>query len=377
MRKIIYLLVLNLVILLALQGCNADKSTNNIEGKSKKLTHARLFKIKEIDEHTTLVDLINPWDTTTYLGHFALVERGHEAAPKTPDYYNQIEVPIKNSVVYSGLHTALINELGALESVSGVCDADYITDSATIQNIRNGKIKDCGRNNAPILEKIISLKPEAIILSPYFNSNEDTKYKPLGINVIQAADYMEKTPLARAEWIKLFGLLYGASEKADSIYSEIETKYNEIKTTAQNSRTKPTVLFDRIYSGGWDVPTSGSVTGNLIEDAGGVNPFAKYKNGGSAHLTAEEVLHTAHDADVWLIRYSGTPLTLKSLAKENDIYSKFKCYKTENIYIANSLTSQLFEDGAFHPERILLEMFKIIHPELNNEPTVYYNKIAR
>ncbi|MDE7180317.1 MAG: ABC transporter substrate-binding protein [Muribaculaceae bacterium] len=345
------------------------------EGRRVEMRHAQLLRIIEADDATTLVEIVNPWDTTKFLGKYALIERGKETPTSIPDVYMRINVPLERSVVYSGLHSSVIAELGGIGQVNGVCDVAYISDSLTSERVSNGKIIDCGSNYSPNLEKILSLKPDAVILSPYENSQDLDKFRRIGLTPVEAADYMEATPLARAEWIRLFGRLYGNKEGADSIFNQVEKDYNSLKRLASSSAERPKVLIDRIYSGVWDVPTSGSVTGIMIEDAGGRNPFNSYKDGGAAHLAPEEVLMKAGEADIWLVRYAEPKLSIDDLRKENALYARIRALTNGRVYGANTIGSGLFEDATFHPEKVLREMIILFHPESVNGPLKYYHKL--
>lgn len=375
MKKAYLIFVLALVAFASLQGCSGGKATSDSGGKEIAMGHARLLQLEEIGRGVTLVTIRSPWDSTAYLGRYALVEEGNKPEGNLPEGTQVINVPVRKSVVYSGIHTAVLNELGVLDAVKGMCDVAYVSDSATNRALKSGKIVDCGQNTSPVMERIISLRPDLVILSPYETSDESSRFAPIGINVLEAADYMEKTPLGRAEWIRLFGRLYGCGERADSLFAVIESEYNGLRQKAMKSSNKPSVLFDRLYSGVWNVPTSGSVTGIMIEDAGGRNPFASYTEGGAAHLTGEEVLHTAQNADIWLVRHSEPSVSLKSLAADSPLYSRFKAFRDGKVYGANTLDSRLFEDGAFHPEKVLREMIRLLHPELESTPLTYYTKL--
>lgn len=367
-------LILALIILSGIASCSPDRKSSNPADIDTGFKYARLISMQDLDDKSTLVTIINPWDSTAVLARYALVEKGNHVTSELPAGTVTLQVPVNNAVVYSGIHTGLLNELGSLDAVSGVCDTAYISDKATMAGVRSGEIAYCGRNTSPLLEKMILLKPEVVVLSPYENSNESSRISSFGMKVVQAADYLETTPLGRAEWMKFFGRLFGVEEKADSLFNEVEKSYLTLKNMASRSDKKPKVLFDRIYSGVWYVPTSGSVTGKLIEDAGGINPFSKYNNHGSAGLTAEEVLSTAFDSDVWLIRYSEPEVTLQSLVSEKTLYQKFNAYQNGNVYTASTINSTLFDDGAFHPEKILRELIRILHPELDKSPFEYYKK---
>lgn len=373
MKNLSYLILI--ITLLLLPSCGGNNVHTDLNAHPITLRHARNFKMCELPDGVTIVTLINPWDTLNTLAKYALIDKNAEIPLNLPEDVVIIRTPVDKSVVYSGVHVSLIDELGKGDAVSGVCDTEYIQDQKTLNAVRNGRIIDCGNYLTPNVERIISLQPEIVMLSPFENNDITAPLSKTGINLVLAADYMESTPLGRAEWMRFYGRLYGESDKADSLFTSIEKDYENLRNKTVSLKQRPAVLFDRLYSGVWDVPTSESVTGILIEDAGGSNPFMEYKNGGSAHLSSEEVLIKAHDAEIWLIRYIEPVLTLESISKENVVYSKFRAYKTGNVYGANTLKTSLFEDGAFHPNKTLREMVRILHPELESTPLNYYSRM--
>lgn len=358
-----------------LPGCRGGNVPHSGDNGQNMMRHARNILMTDEGDSLTLVTLRNPWDTTRTMARYALVPRGHRQTVQLPAGTVIIEVPLNRSIVYSGVHVSLIDEFGAMNAVTGICDGEYVSDPHVRQAIADGKITDCGNNSAPVMERIISLRPQAVLLSPYEKSDGSSIYASTGIAVVETADYMEQTPLGRAEWMRFYGRLYGKGNEADSIFNSVERSYLAMKEAAGSSENRPAILFDRIYSGTWDVPTSRSVTGRLIEDAGGNNPFADRNDGGSAHLTPEEVLYIAQNADIWLIRhFEAGGISLDQLGKDNPIYGKFKAFRNGNVFSANTLECPLFEDGAFHPDRTLREMIRLIHPEKDSSPLQYYTK---
>lgn len=374
MRKTI-LSIFTIVALSLLPSCGSGNASHSGLGDPIELRHANNLRMFAMGDTATLVSLRNPWDTVRNMARYVLVERGHAVPDSLPAGTIAITVPVEQSVVYSGVHASLIDELGALGAINGMCDVGYVNDGAARNAIATGTIADCGSSQSPNMERIVSLHPQIIILSPYEKSDEAGRFSRTGISVVKAADYLEQTPLGRAEWMRFFGRLYGKGSEADSLFNTIEKDYESLRQKTARSEHRPAVLFDRIYSGVWDVPTARSVTGRLIEDAGGSNPFGKRRESGSAHFTAEEVLYNAQNANIWLVRYFEPSLTLKSMKADNPIYAKFKAFKNGNVFGANTLEKPLFEDGAFHPNLTLREMVRLLHPEIDNTPTVYYKKI--
>lgn len=375
MKNLASILALSTLLLL-LSACVSKHA--EVEGKEIKMQHARNLKMMELSDGSTFVSIRNPWDTTKTLCEYVLVGKDNNV-PDVPEGTQIVRVPLQKSVVYSGVHLSLIEELGAGGSVNGVCDIEYINDKKIRQAVKSGGITDCGNSISPNIEVIIKLRPQAIILSPYENSNEVSKLSKTGIPVVQAADYMESSPLGRAEWMRFIGRLYGKGAEADKLYEKISNEYETLSKRALATSDKPEVLLDMIYNGFWSVPTSGSVTGRLIKDAGGRTAFEKYSQGGSANLSPEEVLVAAQNSDIWLIRHFQLPSNLDEFGAWNPIYTKFKAYKDGKVYVSDTMHTTLFEDGAFHPERILKEMILILHPELlKDSPQLnYYNKLQK
>ena len=138
-----------------------------------------------------------------------------------------VRVPIERAVVYSSVHAGVMKELGAFSAVRGVCDAQYYTMPEVQRGLADGSIADCGNSLSPTIERLVALKPDAIILSPFQNAGYGVLTN-LGVPIIECADYMEHTPLGRAEWIKLFGELLCCREKADSIFQATADEYSAL-----------------------------------------------------------------------------------------------------------------------------------------------------
>lgn len=311
----------------------------------------------------TLATIRNPWDTTKTLHRYILVADSADLPDKLPEG-TLLRTPLKNSLVYSTVHASLLSELGAADAVKGVCDAEYIRKEPLASRIRKGEIQDCGNSTSPNIEKIIRMNPDGILLSPFENSGTYGKLGELGIPLIECADYMESSPLGRAEWMKFYGLLYGERDRADEMFAQTSREYEALKDSAKTAGRKPKVVMDRLYGSAWYVPGGESTQGIFIKDAGGENPFAEKGRNGSIPLTGEQVLHQAGDADIWLIRYSqGNELTLEQLTAGNPLYAQFKAYHEGNVYGCNTVDVRLYDEMAFHPQWYLAELIRIFRGE--------------
>lgn len=318
------------------------------------------------------VTVRNPWDTVRTLQKYFLVPRD-SAMPEDQPEGTLVRIPVRNALVYSTVHTGLLDELGAVSAIGGICNSEYIKSQNIRRRIAAGAVADCGNSMAPDMEKILQLRPDVIMLSPFENNDKYSKVGEIGIPIIECADYMETSPLGRAEWVKFYGLLTGTEEAAESMFEEVEKNYLSMKGLASKATRMQKVLLDQRYGQVWNVPAGMSTTGILIQDAGGVNPFAEIRQSGSVPLAPEKVLSMAHDADVWLVRFNQTTdKSLKELADDSPVNCEFKAFKEGNVYGCNTRYSNYFEETPFHPDRILHDYIRILHPELTGDRTLHY-----
>lgn len=343
-------------------GGGAAAVRQQTPGDTVTLGYARNITIVDFDGYS-VATMRNPWDTTATLQTLILVDRD-KALPDPLPQGVVVRVPLQRSVVYAATHNALLSELGAADAIAGVCEPQYIHDSIIASRIAAGAIADCGSNFSPDLERIMQLRPDAVLLSPYEGAGGHGKLSQLGIPLIECADYMEETPLARAEWMRFFGRLVGRAAVADSLFAVTEREYDSLRATAASTASRPRVMMDRMWNGVWDVPAARSTMSHLIADAGGRNIFDHIDSPGSKALSPEQMLADAHDADIWLIRYyQPNPLTLRDLAAENPLYTRFAPYAGHRVYGCNAYVTNLFDIMPFHPQAVLADMIAVFHPE--------------
>lgn len=356
-----YLLYLYISACLLFIACNTSNSQQANITQNSLLTQAKGLVITPNNGYT-MVEIKNPWKESSVLQSYIIVPRDTDLPDNIPNGCI-IRTPLKKVLVYSSVHANAIKELGYISSVKGVCDAQYFTLPEINEGVKNGSIENVGSSMSPIIEKIIALSPDAIILSPYQNSNYEELTR-LGIPIIQCADYMEATPLGRAEWIKLFGLLYNQEEKADSIYNSVTQSYNDLAKLAANEQIKPKILSENIINGTWYVPGGESYMAKLFTDAGGRYAWSEVNTTGSIPLDMPRVLEKAHDADVWLIKSFDSTFSYSKLKAQNVLNAEFKAFKEQNIFFCDTERTTLFQDFPFHPELLLKEYIAIFHPQL-------------
>ena len=363
------------LVLTALCSCNGG-STNSVSGgDTLRLKYAGNLTIVRHRGYT-MASIADPWHKGKTLHRYVLasdsaIDRGN-LPPGTV-----IRTPMRRAVVFTTVHSSLFLSLGASDIIKGVCDLRYIKLPWIQQQCRQGNIKDCGSGMSPDIEKIIDTKPDAILLSPFENSGGYGKLNEVDIPIVECADYMESSPLGRAEWMRFFGILTGHEREADSLFAVVERQYLALKTKAMKTKNRPSVVIDKQNGSVWYVPGGQSTMGALIGDAGGNYIFAAEKKSGSIALPFETVLDKAGQADIWMLRYSGDHmLTRRELLSEYGGYGELKAYKSGQTYGCNTKTSAFYEESLFRPDQLLTDFIGIIHPEVEGiRPPKYFHRV--
>lgn len=364
-------------VLSGLCACGGGGNTVALsEGLSRadtiSMRYARNITMVEHDGFTS-VTMLNPWDTAHTLARYILIPAGASREGLPDDGSTVVEVPLRRAVVYSATHNALLSELGASGSIAGACGVEYIHDSLVVRGLAEGRILNCGNPMTPDFERIISLRPDGVLFSSMDGTNGQGRLGSLGIPLIECPDYMEESPLARAEWMRFFGRLVGEGPRADSIFAATDSAYTALRLRASGTKSRPKVILDRLFSGVWNVPGRRSTMGRMLADAGASNPYDYIDRAGSAPLSPEQALDRGHDADFWLIRYNQpNPLTLNQLGAESPIYRRLGPWGKGKVYGCNTSERDLYDVMPFHPQIVLADIISVIHPETGIVSDVRY-----
>ena len=380
MSKQLTLLSILFPVVVALASCRGGNNTSlSVEGgDTVALKYSSLLTIVEHDGYV-VADIKNPWKPGKMLHRYYLVPRTSDIQPQTSDLTDGtvIEIPIQRAAVFTTVHCALLTELGLGSHIVGVADSKYIKVPYIQQQIKAGRIVDCGNGLNPIVEKIMDVKPDVIMLSPFENSGGYGKTEEIGIPLIECAEYMETSPLARAEWMRFYGLLFGAGDKADALFHNVDSSYVALKQQAAQAGKGRSVIVDKVVGSVWYMPGGRSTIGQMLQDAGGQYPWATDDQSGSLSLPFETVLERGGESDVWMLRYSSDhDWDYKELLSGHRGYSQLKAFRQHEVYGCNVEQSHFYEDTPFHPDRLLCDFLQILHPDIIGLPPLrYYKKL--
>lgn len=352
------------VLLLSACGGGSKTSSLQAEGDTIRMKYSSLLQIVKHADYT-VVTIRNPWDTLKVLHTYLLADREKPLPEHLPEG-TVVRTPLQKSVIYSSVHCSLWSELDELKGIGGVCGLEYIKLPQIQEGCRNGSIVNVGNSMNPDIERIIDLRPDAILLSPFENSGGYGRVGKLNIPIIECADYMETSALGRAEWMRLYGLLLGKEAQADSLFAGIEKEYLTLTQQVKSQNLKrPTVISEMKNSSAWYIPGGNSTMGRLYQDAGADYVFASLSNSGSVPLAFETVFDRGGNADIWLIKYNQPQdKTYSELERDYAPYARFKAFQDRKVYGCNTNHVPFYEESLFHPELLLKDLIKIFHPEL-------------
>ena len=272
-----------IVVLAALSSCTGGStSVNSAEGDTIALKYSSNLSIVKHDGYTE-VKLRNPWKEGKTLHTYILVPQANELPADLPEG-TVIRTPVKRAVVFTTVHCSLFMTLGQQDRIVGVADLKYIKIPWIQEQCKKGLIADCGEGLSPVVEKVIDMNPDVMLLSPFENSGGYGKLEEINIPIVECAEYMETSPLGRAEWMKFYGLLLGEEAQAEKLFAEVDSSYNALKELAKTSKVSRSVIVDKVTGSVWYVPGGRSTIGQMLADAGGVYPFSGDTHSGSLSL---------------------------------------------------------------------------------------------
>jgi len=373
------------ILFLWLASCKqAVKSANHVTADKPvaaktKLLYSKGFTIQYFQNYK-LVKIVNRFSDKSDTLQYVLVNRGTPAPANYPGA-QVIQIPVQKMVVTSSMHIAMADFAGAVDAITGLAEAQYVTSPEVRKNLATGKVKEVGNGSAMNYEQIVAMKPDLVMtmgspVAPF------SRYQPLtgaGIPVIMNAEWLETTPLGRAEWVKLMAALLNKEEMVNAKFSALEKEYNRIKDLAAKTTVKPEVVIGMPFKGTWYVPDGDSYLTQFLRDAGAKYHWSDVISTGSLALDFETVAPIALKADVWL--NMGNAQSKAEIAATDQRYTHFNAYQKGALYNSNKRINDIgandyWESGSVNPHLVLADLIKIFHPELlPDHQLVYYKQL--
>ena len=343
------------------------------------LTQTNGFSVEYHDTYKVLT-VNTPTPGATDALTYVLVQCGTEA-PAGFEPAQIISVPVKRVVAMSTTYLTVLDDLGLLDRLVGVDDATYTYNQKVIDLVTAGKIKAIGSGATLNVEAAIELKPELIITYGSGSADFDSHPKLLeaGLKVVLNAEWLDASPLGRAEWSKFIALFFNQEAAAEDWFTAIADRYAQVKEIAAKAGSTPKLAYGTPYQGTWYLPGGASFAAQLIRDAGATYPYASDTSTASLPLSFEEAYSTTRDATYWINLPFVTDLA--ALVAQDSRFAEFGAYKNGAVW-NNDLRSNAaggsdyYESAVVRPDLVLADLVAIVHPDkLPGHEFYYYRQL--
>lgn len=369
--------ILKLTVFLSLFvfiSCKKETEKTTVSAVKNSVEYAKGFQLYEYPDFTVL-KVTQPWQDAKETFTYVLAND----LSKIPDSLKNkvsIQIPVKTAVVTSTTHIPSLVALGESEALVGFPHLEYISSEVIRKNINAGKIKELNDNESVNLELTIDLNPEVIVAHSMEANNQKIKsLENAGLKVLLNGDWIETTPLGKAEWIKFFGVLFDKNQEAAVYFNSIVTDYNQAKELVKDVKELPVVFSGSMYQDVWYAPQGESWMAYFIKDAKGQYIWADTKGTGSLSLSFETVLDKAQNAEIWI--GPGQFTSYEELKNNNKHYTEFSAYKNRKVFTYSAKKGPtggviFYEEAPNRPDLILKDLIFILHPEKLPEYTPYF-----
>ena len=364
------------ILIVLYSGCNSPEN-NNHRINSNHYAHG--FQIEKTGNVTELT-VFNPWEKADNVSiRYFLVEKD-KSVPDSLAGERIIRTPLERVICLSTTHIGFLDVLEETATVVGISGSQYVSSENVRKRLEGGESPDVGYGQNLNYELIVNQNPELVMV--YGIGSEVTSYvqklEELKIPVVMVAEYLEETPLGKAEWIKFFGTFFQKENEAQLYFEQVENEYHRLKKLAAEANEKPKVLVGSPYKDSWWIPGGNSYLANLIADAGGDYVGKENPSNESYVISFEHALTFADEADVWI--------NMGNLASKDEIlitderFKNFGVFKNGKLFnnikrLSKHGGNDFWESGTVNPHVILHDLITVFHPELAEKNMVYYQEI--
>ncbi|HEV3413832.1 MAG TPA: ABC transporter substrate-binding protein [Puia sp.] len=301
------------------------------------------------------------------------------AVPPGHAHAQVIRIPVRSMIVMGSPHIAQAEFAGVADRITGVGNGDYVYCPLVREGLQTGRVRQVGLESGLNNELVISMRPGILMTmtNPDAAFGEYATLMDAGIPVLPNADWLETTPLGKAEWVKLMGALTNREDLVNMKFDSIEQAYLRLAAIGNAAAIKPSVIIGMPFKGTWYTPAGESYVAQLLRDAGASYYWSDTKGTGSLALNFETVAPEALKADFWLD--AGDVNSKKDILSQDARYGAFRAFRSDAVYNYNRRvndhgSSDYWESGAVNPQRVLADLIRILHPGTLPADTLMYYK---
>ncbi|MCA4807487.1 ABC transporter substrate-binding protein [Myroides odoratimimus] len=361
-------------------SCKKESNTVITSDDTNTIEYAKGFTIEAYDQYS-VVNVKQAWVGADKSFKYVLYKEGKEVIPDSLRTLPSLKVPVQSIVVTSTTHLPSLVVLEEEKSLKGFPGLNYVSSPSIRKLINDNHIKEVGQNEQLNTELLLDLNPSVIVAFAMDGSNQALQLiEKSGIPVVYNGDWVEQTPLGKAEWIKLFGALYGKEKEAKTFFDNIVQDYKDAQALVKGAKNNPTVMSGAMYQDVWYTPQGQSWMAIYFKDAKSDYLWKETEGTGSLSLSLEVVLDKAIDASFWInpAQYE----TLQQLVDANPHYAKFNAFKNKNVYSLSPRKGEtggslFYELGPTRPDLVLKDLIYILHPEISipNYQPVFFEQL--
>ena len=359
-------------------ACGTQSNINDFNLILYSPSHATGFRIICAEgKQSMIICVTNPWQSANNVETMLFIARAGEKAPS--GFRGQVlQGDAKRIVCMSSSHIAMLDAIGAVESVVGVSGKDFITNPYIVAHRHS--IADVGYDGNVNFELLVAQRPDIVLLYGVTGAcSMQSKLDELGIPYIYIGEYVEQDPLGKTEWLIALAEIVGCRERGIAYFSQVPQRYNHLKSMAAAATSpQPKVMLNTPYADSWFMPSSTSYLARLIADAGGDYIYKRNTSSHSLPIDLEQAALLTTEADIWL--HVESVSSLHDLRQQYPKFANMPCVQRGEIYNCDKRRvlgggNDYWESGVVQPDIILRDLIKIFHPELVSEAFVYYRKI--
>lgn len=377
MRNTIYLL-----LTLLITACS-HRSNTAIEDFTETLYtphYATGFEIRSTPQgDATLIVSSSPWQGSAGAQRQLLIDRNRRSAKSENPEIQCIKGDAKRIVCMSSTHVAMLGEIGCSDRIVGVSGLNFISDPYV--NAHRDDIADVGYEPDVDYERIVALDPDLVLLYGVTGpSGMESKLRELGIPYAYVGEYVESSPLGKAEWLVAMGEIVGRRDVAERRFALLPPRYDSLRNIAASMPDRPRVMINAPYGDSWFMPSTSSYMAQLIKDAGGDYIYRNDTGDRSETIDVEEAYLMASQADCWI--NVGQISTLEELRSRHPKFADVECVRRGRTFNCNRRTTaaggnDFWESSIIHPDVVLRDLIGIFHPDagIADNELYYYKRI--
>ncbi|WP_224483273.1 ABC transporter substrate-binding protein [Robertkochia aurantiaca] len=371
------------VLFLFIISCKEKPAVNAPQAENptaalKSNMFAEGFEIIEAAPGLTEIRVYTPWQGAEKTLSYAVADSSYDKPINQKAYDAVLRLPLSKIILTSTTHIPALEALDELNKVVAFPGTRYISSEKARIMIEDGRIADIGANESMNTEAVIDLSPDVIIGFAIDGNNRTyTNLEKIGIPVMYNGDWVEKHPLGKTEWIKVFGVLLDKQEKADSIFKQVAGEYKRVAKLASAVKQSPQVISGAMFKDIWYLPAGNSWAATLFADANADYIWKDAEGSGSLALSLESVLEKGREADYWIGTAQFT--SYEEMKDANEHYARFEAFRDQKVYSSSLTTGEtggviFYELGPHRPDMVLKDLVSILHPELLPGHSPYFFK---